>query len=128
MIRRPPRATRTDTLFPYTTLFRSSRLLLHKSVPLLKAALRPLADYALPPRCTGCGEIVDADHAFCLACWSGMRFLGEPCCARCGLPFEYDRGDGADCGACLADPPPYDSARAVHIGRAPGREKGCPEV
>src|SRR3546814_6101534 len=25
MIRRPPRATRTDTLFPYTTLFRSDR-------------------------------------------------------------------------------------------------------
>src|SRR3546814_8026752 len=26
MIRRPPRSTRTDTLFPYTTLFRSPRL------------------------------------------------------------------------------------------------------
>src|SRR3546814_10241566 len=26
MIRRPPRSTRTDTLFPYTTLFRSGRL------------------------------------------------------------------------------------------------------
>src|SRR3546814_9114543 len=26
MIRRPPRSTRTDTLFPYTTLFRSSDL------------------------------------------------------------------------------------------------------
>src|SRR3546814_11165380 len=26
MIRRPPRSTRTDTLFPYTTLFRSKRL------------------------------------------------------------------------------------------------------
>src|SRR3546814_19078459 len=26
MIRRPPRSTRTDTLFPYTTLFRSSLL------------------------------------------------------------------------------------------------------
>src|SRR3546814_9074862 len=26
MIRRPPRSTRTDTLFPYTTLFRSERL------------------------------------------------------------------------------------------------------
>src|SRR3546814_20484285 len=25
MIRRPPRSTRTDTLFPYTTLFRSLR-------------------------------------------------------------------------------------------------------
>src|SRR3546814_7921977 len=27
MIRRPPRSTRTDTLFPYTTLFRSHALL-----------------------------------------------------------------------------------------------------
>src|SRR3546814_10483904 len=27
MIRRPPRSTRTDTLFPYTTLFRSVRFL-----------------------------------------------------------------------------------------------------
>src|SRR3546814_8302542 len=26
MIRRPPRSTRTDTLFPYTTLFRSEHL------------------------------------------------------------------------------------------------------
>src|SRR3546814_5438891 len=30
MIRRPPRSTRTDTLFPYTTLFRSAYL--HKGV------------------------------------------------------------------------------------------------
>src|SRR3546814_2187318 len=29
MIRRPPRSTRTDTLFPYTTLFRSDRRLRH---------------------------------------------------------------------------------------------------
>src|SRR3546814_15254781 len=28
MIRRPPRSTRTDTLFPYTTLFRSSAVFL----------------------------------------------------------------------------------------------------
>src|SRR3546814_15014257 len=32
MIRRPPRSTRTDTLFPYTTLFRSQRL---KALPAL---------------------------------------------------------------------------------------------
>src|SRR3546814_13032398 len=30
MIRRPPRSTRTDTLFPYTTLFRSRRTTLSK--------------------------------------------------------------------------------------------------
>src|SRR3546814_8520102 len=33
MIRRPPRSTRTDTLFPYTTLFRSlAKLLLEETV------------------------------------------------------------------------------------------------
>src|SRR3546814_713608 len=34
MIRRPPRSTRTDTLFPYTTLFRS---LLRPAFPALRA-------------------------------------------------------------------------------------------
>src|SRR3546814_10398643 len=39
MIRRPPRSTRTDTLFPYTTLFRSLQLL-HAQ----RDALRVLVD------------------------------------------------------------------------------------
>src|SRR3546814_9101731 len=30
MIRRPPRSTRTDTLFPYTTLFRSERVRINR--------------------------------------------------------------------------------------------------
>src|SRR3546814_5493408 len=34
MIRRPPRSTRTDTLFPYTTLFRSRRHQPHRDLPL----------------------------------------------------------------------------------------------
>src|SRR3546814_18308683 len=33
MIRRPPRATRTDTLFPYTTLFRSLLPMLTLGIP-----------------------------------------------------------------------------------------------
>src|SRR3546814_10975875 len=32
MIRRPPRSTRTDTLFPDTTLFRSARRLFHHEI------------------------------------------------------------------------------------------------
>src|SRR3546814_2405399 len=32
MIRRPPRSTRTDTLFPYTTLFRSHPLRLNANL------------------------------------------------------------------------------------------------
>src|SRR3546814_5830444 len=38
MLRRPPRSTRTDTLFPYTTLFRSA-LLLCLALPLYVAAI-----------------------------------------------------------------------------------------
>src|SRR3546814_2420755 len=37
MIRRPPRSTRTDTLFPYTTLFRSA-LVIGGALPLLQVA------------------------------------------------------------------------------------------
>src|SRR3546814_18261187 len=33
MIRRPPRSTRTDTLFPYTTLFRSNHAVLVDGKP-----------------------------------------------------------------------------------------------
>src|SRR3546814_8052141 len=39
MIRRPPRSTRTDTLFPYTTLFRSPY-----------AAVDAIAEGDMPPR------------------------------------------------------------------------------
>src|SRR3546814_3910355 len=41
MIRRPPRSTRTDTLFPYTTLFLSSIGLLRPSVPSGGAGFNP---------------------------------------------------------------------------------------
>src|SRR3546814_7860068 len=34
MIRRPPRSTRTDTLFPYTTLFRSLPMIVISSTPM----------------------------------------------------------------------------------------------
>src|SRR3546814_13894802 len=41
MIRRPPRSTRTDTLFPYTTLFRSGHA---NGIVALKAVLIAVAD------------------------------------------------------------------------------------
>src|SRR3546814_12672274 len=40
MIRRPPRSTRTDTLFPYTTLFRSSQ----GSIELITSSLAEAVD------------------------------------------------------------------------------------
>src|SRR3546814_19372117 len=44
MIRRPPRSTRTDTLFPYTTLFRScdGTVRLDRVLPVLDDAGEPV--------------------------------------------------------------------------------------
>src|SRR3546814_4157505 len=54
MIRRPPRSTRTDTLFPYTTLFRSVRHPLRRADgelrPDLAARRRRLLPSATPIR------------------------------------------------------------------------------
>src|SRR3546814_8525929 len=43
MIRRPPRSTRTDTLFPYTTLFRSLQDEdVHEEIAILEKQASPL--------------------------------------------------------------------------------------
>src|SRR3546814_4093867 len=62
MIRRPPRSTLTDTLFPYTTLFRSPRdgSPLPKGkrpdlVELIAATLHSVKAYDLPAECERLG-------------------------------------------------------------------------
>src|SRR3546814_4036068 len=60
MIRRPPRSTRTDTLFPYTTLFRSQHVVakqvgvdhaLRQAVPVERHLLRKLIVDQFADRC-----------------------------------------------------------------------------
>src|SRR3546814_13877052 len=45
MIRRPPRSTRTDTLFPYTTLFRALGRVIARSQDSEKGLLTTLSSY-----------------------------------------------------------------------------------
>lgn len=89
--------------------------------PLAQTLLRPVktvADFALPPRCPGCGALTGADHRFCADCWDQLRFLGPPWCAACRAPFGFDRGEGALCGDCLDQPPPHDGTLAA-VGYGP---------
>ncbi|WP_373491936.1 ComF family protein [Parasphingorhabdus sp.] len=78
-----------------------------------KALLRPLIDYALPPRCPICGVTVDADNRFCLSCWQQMDFLAKPWCVACGLPLPFEHLEDSLCGKCLTEPPVHDGVRAV---------------
>src|SRR3546814_16099009 len=66
MIRRPPRSTRTDTLFPYTTLFRSDPGAagggVEDQVAKLGAA-RVMAAPRQPPRHVRPGEAIEQQQA-----------------------------------------------------------------
>lgn len=70
-------------------------------------------NFLFPPRCMACGVDVDAHPSFCRDCFQQIRLISDPCCSLCGLPFEYDLGQGALCGMCMHDAPPYDMARAA---------------
>ena len=70
-----------------------------------------LLDFALPPRCAGCGTIVSAVDSFCADCWTHIEFLGSGGCVTCGLPLQAT--DAELCAICLARPPRIDRTRAA---------------
>jgi len=78
---------------------------------MLRSAARWALDFALPPRCAGCGTIVSEVHSFCPDCWKKMEFLGHSGCATCGMPLEAT--EQKTCAACLARPPRIARTRAA---------------
>jgi len=73
--------------------------------------MRWALDFALPPRCAGCGIIVADVHSFCPDCWKQIEFLGEGGCTICGIPLAATDAD--TCAACLARPPRIARTRAA---------------
>lgn len=70
----------------------------------------PIIDFALPPRCAGCGLIVAGDFQLCVTCWQSLTFLLAPGCMLCGLPMEIE---GQECAPCLLKAPDHDGVRAA---------------
>ncbi|MCG8510004.1 MAG: ComF family protein [Rhodospirillales bacterium] len=75
----------------------------------------------LPHRCMACGDIVEAAGLLCESCWPGIEFIGPPWCEACGLPFEYDVGEGVLCGVCSRTSPPFVRARGAVLYNATSR-------
>lgn len=90
---------------------------IHETYSLLKRAGRyasaSLLDALLPPACPITGDPVSAPGTLSPQGWAQIQFIDDPVCARCGVPFAHDYGDGAQCAACMADPPSFESARAA---------------
>src|SRR3546814_16720743 len=77
MIRRPPRSTRTDTLFPYTTLFRSAGWLTLADAEQTESPCRVRRRRSLRPRhCATLGQQFDssASHGSPLAVYTQSVF------------------------------------------------------
>src|SRR3546814_11241515 len=135
MIRRPPRSTRTDTLVPYTTLFRSPapahvRIPLRVRVPLARAADHGFRGAPQWPYLTSCLlRTMPARDVAAARRRSGFP-TGNEAKDRCGPAWM---GGGAGRRAC---PPfrhggyPRTALRlAVRLcGRAFARESGVREV
>src|SRR3546814_18826109 len=63
MIRRPPGSTRTDTLFPYTTLFRSGLLANREFVCQGQSVLIASVEYQLEAKTAAGGTVASVDNA-----------------------------------------------------------------
>src|SRR3546814_16819471 len=121
MIRRPPRSTRTDTLFPYTTLFRSPK---HDDgraltqAKLLRGRLgyrgdlrvdgHILQDLVSVARRCGCNELkprADPELQGCLRALSEFSAASQPAAARIVSVFVSCRGRAQPAG-CGHNPSP----------------------
>jgi len=74
-----------------------------------------------PPRCVGCGEMVDADFQLCGACWRDTPFINGLICDACGVPLPGVEAEGAEyCDDCLKITRPWEKGRAalLYEGRA----------
>jgi ComF family protein len=83
------------------------------SKTLLSRSLKILLDATFPAGCINCSESTNTPGSLCASCWPAMTFLSDPCCYTCGYPFEYDSGQGSQCGVCLQSAPQFTQARSV---------------
>ncbi|WP_243403701.1 ComF family protein [Shimia abyssi] len=69
-----------------------------------------------PPRCVGCGQMVDSDFGLCGTCWSNTPFIGGLVCDACGtqLPGSGD-GHRELCDDCMQNPRSWKRGRAALV-------------
>src|SRR3546814_11451392 len=79
MIRRPPSSNRTDTLFPYTTLFRSVKVTKASDTPYSGDATSAQRDVEpLPEGMDPLGKAIEMLNSNMTAWSTGMRFDIDP--------------------------------------------------
>ena len=85
----------------------------------IKAFARELAGFStgllFPAVCPGCRRHVAEPGTLCGACWPKLRFLERPWCPVMGTPFAHDFGENFLSAETIANPPPFERARAAVV-------------
>lgn len=66
-----------------------------------------------PPVCAGCRRRIAEPGRLCPSCWSELQFVERPWCEVLGVPFSRDMGEGILSADAIANPPPFERARAA---------------
>ncbi|MEM9107927.1 MAG: ComF family protein [Pseudomonadota bacterium] len=72
-------------------------------------------DAVYPPACLGCGAPCQRHGALCGTCWSSLQPIERPYCDVLGTPFSYNVGEAIVSPDAMADPPPFERARAAVV-------------
>lgn len=73
-----------------------------------------LSDLLFPRACVGCGgPAQEIARYFCWDCLASLALIQAPFCRLCGAPVDGALDDDFICGACCADVPAFDLARAA---------------
>jgi ComF family protein len=72
-------------------------------------------DQLYPPACVYCDAPTAQADGVCASCWGKLRPITQPMCPVLGLPFELPLGAQARSAAAIANPPPFDRARAAYV-------------
>ncbi len=82
---------------------------------LAHAAWQMPARLLFPPVCAGCRRMVAEPGTLCGACWPKLTFLERPWCPVMGTPFSHEMGEGFLSAEAIANPPPFERARAAML-------------
>src|SRR3546814_18629226 len=139
MIRRPPSSTRTDTRFPYTTLFRSTTRGNQMTAILQGVRILEVAEHTFVPAASALlsdwgADVIKIEH---VERGDAMRGLASTGVMNIGgdvhALLEHSNRGKRSLGLDLTTPEGLDvlhkiAANADEIGRASCRERGCKYV
>lgn len=79
--------------------------------------MQTLVQLVYPPRCLGCGGLVETDFGLCGPCWRDTPFISGLACDQCGVPLPGQSDRAEVCDDCLAIARPWTRGRAALVYR-----------